>query len=136
MSVIILFGNAGLRQLRRLPDRLAGILGHSLMQEFHIQLAHLLAVISQPQFLIVCKFPDHGRLDVFIVEDFRYGLQILRLNGDDHSLLSFTDPDFGIAQAGILQRGFIQIDFGAKVLAHLSDGAAEPPCSAIRDSFI
>ncbi len=54
-------------------------------------------------------------------------------DGQDHPLLRLGDPDLGVRQALVLERGAVEVDLGAKVLAHLADGRAEAPRAAVGD---
>jgi phosphoribosylformylglycinamidine synthase len=72
--IVILFGYARLSQLRRHPNGLAGVFRHTVVQKIHIQLADLLAVVSQLQLLIAGEFTYDCRFHILVIEKFSYGL--------------------------------------------------------------
>ena len=54
-----------------------------------------------------------------------------RAHRQDHPLLGFGNPDFGIRQAVVLDRRFVEPDLGPDLFAHLADGAGETAGAAI-----
>ena len=94
--------NARFGKLLGIPNCLSRVFRHTVVQKVHIQLACLLAVVSKDELFVVGEFAYYRRFDVFIVEDFCYGLQVFRPDRDDHSLLRFRNPDFGVVKAGVL----------------------------------
>ena len=54
----------------------------------------------------------------------------------NHPLLGFGDPDFGVRQALVLDRGLVEPHFGADLLAHLAHRAREAAGAAIGDRVI
>ena len=57
-------------------------------------------------------------------------------DGQHHAFLGFGDPDFGIGEALVLERGSIEPHFCANFLTHLADGTAKSTCPTIGDCRI
>ena len=79
------------------------------------------------------KDANHRGFHVFAFRQREQLGQPFLWHGEDHSFLRLTDPDFVIAQAGILQRHFFQIDRRPDFFAHFADGAGKPAGPAIGD---
>ncbi len=106
------------------------------MQKVHIQLADDLATISQNKFLVVGEFADDRRFDVFGIEYFFDGIEVLRLDRDDHAFLRFTYPYLGVVKPCVFERHFFKVNFSPEVPTHLTDCAAQAARAAIGYSFV
>ncbi len=58
---------------------------------------------------------------------------ILRFHGQHHAFLGFADPNFGVAETGILEGRAFEPNLSPEFRSHLANGAREAPCTTIRD---
>ena len=69
------------------------------MQKIHRQIADDFISVRQDEPPIRGKFPKYERLDALRFAQGDHRIDVIRRNGEDHALLGFGDPDFGVGQA-------------------------------------
>ena len=103
------------------------------MEELHRQVGHQLAAIAQGQSPGLDESTEIRGLDTLGPAQFQQLGPSVVGHGEDHPLLGLGDPDLGIGESGVLQRGAAQLDLGAELRAHLADGRAESAGAAVGD---
>ena len=117
-------------------DRIANHGRTSVVQERHGDVADRLAVEVQLQTAGRNKATDRGGFDAFAFAQFSQFVPAFLWNGQDHSLLSFGNPDLGVSQTVVFERSFVEPNFGTELFTHLANGTAEATRTAIRDRVV
>ena len=83
--------------------------------------------------LLVAERAQVAEGDVFFDAELPEGLDVFGGDGERHALLGFADPDFGVGEAVVFERGGVEGDFGADLLGHFADGGTEAAGAAVAD---
>ena len=105
----------------------------SLVQEVHRQVAHDLAVVAEGEPAGGDELAEVGRLDVLGLAEGPQRRPGRRRHRQDHPFLRLRDPDLGVGEPLVLERGSLQVDERAEVGPHLADRRAEAPGAAVGD---
>ncbi len=103
------------------------------MQKSHREVGHLFVVVFKFEPAGPAEAADHRGFDPFGPAELGKRVPIGGRHGQDHSFLGFGNPNLGIRQAGVFERGPVEPDFGSRFLAHLADGAGESAGPAVGD---
>ena len=118
------------------PRRLADDRRPAVVQEVHRQVGDLLALIAEGQPARVDERPRSVASTPSRRQSSSSAGQFVGRHGQDHPLLGLGDPDLGVRQALVLERGSVELDLGAELGAHLADGRAEAAGAAIGDGVV
>ena len=111
--------------------------GDALVEEVHGESADFVVVEVEDEVLIWCAEGAQDReFGVFFVADLSDCFEVVLWYGEDHAFLCFADPDFVVAEAGVLERCVFEVDCCAEFFAHFADGAAESACAAVCDGVV
>ena len=103
------------------------------MEELHRQVGDDLAVVAEGEPAGRDELAEVGGLDVLRGAERLQRRPVLGRHGQDHALLGLGDPDLGVGEPLVLERGAVEIDLGPELRAHLADGRAEAPGAAVGD---
>ena len=120
-------------------DFVNGLADHrraTVVHEGHRQVGDRNAVVFQDETAGRLKFAQNDRFDVFAFgQRFQFRPFVFR-NREDHPLLRFADPHFGVRKAFVFERNRVKVDFGADFFAHFADRAREAARAAVGDGVV
>ena len=90
-----------------------------------------LAVVLQFQSARRHEAADDRGLDILALAERLQSRPFIFGHGQDHPFLGFADPDFGVRQPFVFERGLFEPNFGADLLSHLADRARKAAGPAI-----
>ncbi len=79
------------------------------------------------------EVPEVGEFNALFIADALEGGDIGGRDGEDHALLGFADPDFGVGEAVVLEGSAVEVDVRAEFSTHFADGGGEAACAAVGD---
>ena len=106
------------------------------MQKLHVHVGDDGAVVLEDEAAGRLEAADDGGFHVLALAK---GLQFRPLSfrhGKDHPFLGLANPDFGVGQPFVLERGFIEPDFRSNLAPHLTHRAGKSARTAIGDGGV
>ena len=80
------------------------------------------------------KGPEDRGLHVHLPGEVRKGVDLLRTHGQGHPLLGLGEQDLPGFEAGVLERGLLQVELAAAVTGgHLADGGRKAAGAVVGD---
>src|SRR3989442_12632040 len=101
------------------------------MQKCHIYSGDWLAVVRNNQAVIVSEGTDDAGLNLFGGTYCQQRFEMLRRNGEHHTLLRLGEPDFPWGQALIFERRVCQFNLNSCPGSHLAHRGGEASRAAV-----
>jgi hypothetical protein len=103
------------------------------MEEMHVEVRHLVTLVGELEPSAGFEGAEYRDFHVLALAQRLQFLPLRRRDRQHHPLLRFADPDFGVAEAVVLQRGLLELNRRAEVYAHLAHSRREAAGTAVGD---